>query len=129
MAANGEIYLGPAGSEILLSPYGRKLRIIPEEISRSDRTAGGKLVTDIITIKYRFELPYEMIDGDALDTILTLYGLHQSLTLLIYFSPSTYFKGESGSAPIVKMSPIQRERLVMLGNGIWSDTSLTLEEI
>lgn len=129
MAANGEIYLGPSGSEVLLSPFGRKLRIIPEALGRSDRTAGGKLVTDLIAVKYKFEMPYEMIDGTALTTILTLYDLHESLTLLIYTSPTTYFLSDTGSAPIVKMSTIERERLLLLGDGIWSGVSLTLEEI
>jgi hypothetical protein len=126
---NGDIYLGQAGSEILLTPYGLRMVIKTNEIARSGRTAGGKLVTDVAAIKYQFELPYDAIDGDKLDEIVTLYDLHADLTLKAYLSDSAYFLSETGLAPVVKMSPIDRERLIMLGTGLWTGVSLTLEEV
>lgn len=129
MALAGEIYLGQSGNELLLSAYGRELSIKPIEISRSGRTVGGTLKTDIVTVKYQFELAYSAINGDELQDIIDLYDLKEPLTLLSYTSPSTYFLSESGAAPIVRVNPVQRKRLLLLGSGLWSGTSLILDEI
>ena len=128
--ANGEIYLQQSGhAATLLSAFGRKLIIKPTEISRVGRTASGRMVKDIIAVKYQFSLPYDAIDGDKLQTILTLYDLKETLTLYIYFSPTTYFLNNNGVAPVVHMSPVERERLIMLGTGIWVGTTVTLDEV
>lgn len=130
MAKKGEIYLGPAGSEGLLSAFGRSLIITPNEISRSRRMKSGRLVTDYQTTKYQFELPYELIDGNVLDGALALWGLHTTLTLKAYIASDTvYFTGESGAAPLVKLAAIKRRRVLLLGYGLWSDASLVLDEI
>lgn len=129
MAQNGDIYLGPAGSEILLSPFGRKLRIIPREIERTGLTASGRLVSDLIALKHDFEMPYSMIDGDVLTTVLNLFNMHISLTLLIYTSPTAYFLSDTGFAPIVKLRPIEREREKLIADGLWSGASLKMEEV
>ena len=127
--AKGEIYLGQSGSEILLTPFGRRLIIRPTEVSRSQRTANGRLVKDVAAVKYQFELPYNAIDGDALEDILDLYDLQEELSLLIYTSESDTFLNFDGETPTVLMSPVERERLLLLGVGIWTGVSLTLDEV
>jgi hypothetical protein len=128
MAANGDIYIGPTGNEILLSPFGRELNIIPREIKKTGETAGGILKIDIQRVKYRFELPYNLIDGDTLATLLTMQKLHSKLNLKIYYSPTTWFLNDTGAIPVVYMNPISRKRASLLGNGLWENASLILEE-
>ena len=130
MARPGDIFLGQAGYETLLTPYGRKLLIRQQEIARSGRTAGGRLVTDIVAVKYQFELPYSAIDGDKLREITTQYSLHLPLTIKIYDSNNDLFLSDTGAAPVVKMAPVDRERLLLSGNeGLWLNATLTLDEI
>jgi hypothetical protein len=84
MSQQGDIYLGTAGSETLLSPFGRKLKISDVELAREERTASGRLVKDVIATKKKFTLSYEMIDGDELETLLGLYDGYSELSLLLY---------------------------------------------
>jgi len=84
MAKKGDIYLGPAGIEQLVSPFGRKLHIGDIQIAREDRTASGRLVRDITATKKKITLAYETIDGDALAMFLALYDLQEELSILIY---------------------------------------------
>jgi hypothetical protein len=129
VASKGEIYLGPSGSETLITAFGRRLIIIPEEISRSDRTASGRLVKDIVAVKYRFEMPYSAIDGDNLQDLLDCYDLKSELSLLIYLTDTTTFLNDEGETPVVLMDPLERERLLLLGEGLWTGANLVLSEV
>jgi len=120
--------MGPSGSERYISPYGRQLIIKPIEIGRSQRTAGGTLKTDIINVKYQFELPYSMIDGTALNELLTLYNLQTALNLRIYTSPSSWFLNYDGNLPTVRVNAISRRRIILLGQGLWGDINIVLDE-
>jgi hypothetical protein len=130
MAKDGDIYIGPTGSLILLSTYGRNVTIIPDEIGRSKRTFGGTLKTDITSIKYSFKIPYGLIDGGSLSAMLTLYDLHQGLELKIYDSSTTWFLNDDDSTPVVKMNPISRNRFMSIGSvRYWKKIDLVLDEI
>lgn len=129
MAVNGDIYLGPSGAEILVSPFGRSLRIIPKEFGRADSTLVGAYKKDIVGIKYTFEMPFSLIDGDALTTLLNLYDGEAEYSLLIYLSDSETLLNYAGSTPTVIIEPIQRRRLLLAGSGLWEEVNLTLEEV
>ena len=77
----GDIYLGLADAEALVSPFGRKLQITDEEIGREQRTASGRLVRDITAVKKKIVLAYETIDGDALAAFIDLYFLYSELSI------------------------------------------------
>ena len=123
MSSKGDIYLGASGDLKLLSPYGRRLTISDTEISRSERAASGKLRKDIIAVKKRITLDYSFIDGDALETLLDIYDLQSELVLRIYTAESYY------DEYTVLMEPIDRTRVLLMADGLWSGVSVVLEEV
>lgn len=132
MSKKGDIYLGAAGSETLLSPFGRKLLIADEEIGREQRTASGRLVRDIVATKKKITLAYETIDGDDLITFLDLYDGYDELSLLIYHTDVNITTDDEGNyydQYTVLMKPISRERLLLSGDGLWSGAQIELLEV
>lgn len=123
MSSKGDIYLGASGDLKLLSPYGRRLTISDTEISRSERAVSGKLRKDIIAVKKRITLDYSFIDGDALETLLDIYDLQSELVLRIYTADSCY------DEYTVLMEPIDRTRVLLMADGLWSGVSVVLEEV
>lgn len=123
--AKGEIYLGLTGSESLLSPFGRKTTITDVEFARIERTSSSRLIKDFKegSPKKMFTLAYDMIDGDDLEDLIDLYLLHTELSLIVYTSAVLFDQYD------VVMSPLERERILLLENGLWSGVSITLEEI
>jgi hypothetical protein len=129
MPNKGDIYLGELGSETLLSAFGRTLKISDMEISREERTSSGRLVRDVTATKKKFELSYDMIDGDVLTAVLALYDLQDELSLLIYYeNTTTTGEGSSCDAYTVLMKPIDRTRILLLENGLWGSVNIVLEE-
>lgn len=134
MAKKGDIFLGAtAGAVAIMSPFGRKLTISDMELSRSERTASGKLAKDIYAVKKKITLSYETIDGDDLDTFLTLYELYDTLVLQIQHTDDP-----AGTTPepevyydeyIVMMEPIDRERLLLLDTGLWQGVKIEFNEV
>lgn len=131
MAKKGDIYLGLTGSEEKISAFGRKLLISDNKLSRQERTANGRLVEDIITTKKKITLAYETIDGDALANFLALYELESELSILIFNEDDVTTTGEGATYDQydVLMEPIDRERLLLLGEGLWSGVNIVLNEI
>ena len=128
----GDIYLGLADAEALVSPFGRKLQITDEEIGREQRTASGRLVRDITAVKKKIVLAYETIDGDALAAFIDLYFLYSELSILIYHTDvptTTDDEGQYYDQYTVLMSPIARERLLLLDDGLWSGVQIVLSEV
>lgn len=123
----GEIYLGLTGAEALLTAYDRKFSKKTIELSRSERTADGTLVTDIIAIKYQFNLSYETIDESHLDYFELLYNLQQDLSLIVYSSDT------NSDTYSVKMQPYDQNRLLLFGaadgGAVWQGVNIILEEI
>jgi hypothetical protein len=132
-AQKGDIYLGTLGSEELLSPFGRKLIITPTELSREERTASGRLVKDIIATKHRFTLAYECITGTALEQFLDFYAVGGEMSLLIFTdsnsTTTTPEPEENYDNYTVLMEPIERERLLLLDDGLWSGVNIILNEV
>jgi hypothetical protein len=132
-AQKGDIYLGTLGAEELLSPFGRKLTITDTELSREERTASGRLVKDVIATKKKFTLVYETITGTALEQFLDLYAVGGEMSLLIFtdsnLTTTTPEPEENYDNYTVLMEPIERERLLLLDDGLWSGVNVVLEEI
>ena len=129
---NGDIYLGLADAEALMSPFGRKLQITDEEIGREQRTASGRLVRDITAVKKKIVLTYDTIDGDALTAFIDLYFLYSELSILIYHTDvptTTDDEGNYYDQYTVLMSPIARERLLLLDDGLWTGVQIILSEV
>ena len=128
----GDIYLGLADAEALVSPFGRKLSITDEEIGREQRTASGRLVRDITAVKKKIVLAYETIDGDALTAFLDLYFLYSELSILIYHTDvptTTDDEGNYYDQYTVLMSPIARERLLVTSDGLWTGVNVELRQV
>lgn len=123
--ALGDIKLGVAGSEVLLSPYGRTFSITDIEFSRIERTSSCRLIKDIKegSPKKQFTLSYDTIDGDALFTFLDLYDLEQVLSLVIFTDISSFEQFD------VVIEPINRERVYLLNTGLWGGVSIVLNEV
>lgn len=126
----GEIYLTiydtaatTTYTPVLLDAVGRKFSEDIIEISRKDRTANGRLVIDIINTKKKFTLAYETIDGASITEFENYYNLQSQLQLTIYSSDIAY------DEYIVIMSPYNKTRWILTGNGLWTGVSFEFEEV
>lgn len=120
--SKGDISLGAESSEVLLSPYGRTLTINEEEVSRQMRTVDGTLKKDILYVKKSFTLSYNLITGTSLTAIMNIYdNTTQPLNLII----------DNGGTPdeyTVYMKPVNRSRVILQDDGLWSGVSINLVE-
>jgi hypothetical protein len=124
--ARGDIYLGELGEEVLLPPIGRTFEEGMIEGKREDRTVSGRLVTDIYWSKKTFTLDYsDLIDGDVVEIIQTLYSLRKPLSLIVYYTddnPTSY--------TVMMTKPIRKKRVLITStNQLWSGVSVELEEV
>lgn len=119
-----DIYLGLiSGIEYLLPMGGRTFREGFIELSRSDRTASGRAVKDIIALKKRFTCTYEMISENDLQTILTLYLLETELQLTIRRFDDTVDKYT------ILLIPFDYERILITNGGLWGNVLLEMEQV
>jgi len=118
-----DIYLGPSGSERLLSMFGRKFNISPIELKREDRTADGTLVQDIYAKKNVFTLNYSIMDQSTLDDFQDLYDLETSLSLKVRNNSMGL------DSYTVIMRPFARDRFKMLPNALWGNVTVILEQV
>lgn len=125
MAANGEIYIKTVEdlSFQLVSAFGRRLTISDTEISKSERTASGKYVKDVVTAPRKITLSYDAIDGSELGKFLSAYESFEEIILRVYTSDINY------TDYTVLMEPISRERLVLLDDGLWGNVAIEFNEI
>lgn len=120
--SKGDISLGAESSEVLLSPFGRKLNIQYVETSREARTVNGSMKKDVMYVKHSFALAYGIITGTALTAILDIYNnTVQPLNLII----------DNGGTPdeyTVFMKPVNRTRVILQSDGLWSGVIVNLVE-
>jgi hypothetical protein len=128
---NGDIYLDGT----LLTAFGRTYSESVIEISRGDRTASGKKVSDIIATKKRFELSYSYIDGDELKVFEDFYNENSEHTLEIYRKDNETTTTTTTDDPdyhetyTVLMEPIDKTRVLLLGEGLWGGVKIVFEEV
>lgn len=123
--AKGELKLGILGSETTLSAFGRTFTITDIEFARIENTASCRLVKDIRegSPKKQFTLDYNLIDGSDLEDYLDLYALNQELSLHVYTTDIAFDQYN------VVMAPIERERVLLQGDGLWSGVTIVLNEV
>ena len=121
MSVRGDIYLGASGSEILVSPFGRRFTKTPIESTREERTTGGTLKKDVMYIKHDFSLNYSIITGTALAEFQTIFDLDSELSLI-------YWEGTTQFTHSVYMEPFRRRRTILLDDGLYSGVNIKLTE-
>lgn len=123
VTGKGSIYLGPLGSEIFLTPYGRTFTEKNLEISREERAADGTLRRDIIATKKEFTLEYSYMDGDWVEIVEGIYNLKAVLSLKLYYVDNVFSRYD------VLMDPITKRRELLLGDGLWSGITILLKQV
>ena len=119
-----EIYLGEKdGFLILLPAEGRTYQEGESQLSRTERTASGRLVRDVISTKKTFNLNYSLIDDTELIKILEIYELEGEVTLQIKRMDGVV------NTHTVLMEPFDRERVLATGNGLWRNVSISMREV
>lgn len=122
--SEGRIWLGLAGSEILLSNIDRTFIEEDTEILKESRAASGKLVFDIIAVKKHFEIDYVTVTDDVLETLKQIYSYHDILSLKIERKNGTV------DTYSVRLKPFSRKRvLTSKKEWLWGDIKLILDEI
>ena len=122
--ALGELYLGLSiGSLQLLTAFSREFRTGNIQLSRSERTASGKMVRDIIATKKKFTLSYDLIDGEELDVFKDLYNEDAELAFRVFISDVDYLDY------VILMDPLDWDRVLMFDTGLWSNVEVSLVEV
>lgn len=122
--ARGELYLGTnTGNLQLLVAFSRTFDIKDILLSREARTASARLVRDVIATKKEFNLGYDLIDGTDLAVYTGLYALNTELLFRVY-TDATNFDDYT-----VLMSPITKRRVLMSGDGLWTNVRIRLREV
>jgi len=121
--AVGDLYLGLAGSEILLHRAGYAFRESDTEISVEARAADGTLLSDLTAVKKHFEVPYTFIEDDDLTAILALYALSSELNFKITR------KDLSVDQYTVMLRPMARKRELVRDIILWSELVIVLDEV
>jgi len=121
------VKLGLSGSEQSLTPLSRRFQEAIEEISRTRRTASGKLKKQIIGYKRIFTLSYGVLDQSSFETLTGYYETHiadgDNLSLI-------YETGD-GSLDTVEVSPSPPQYTTHSSRRHWlyRDFSMRLEEV
>jgi hypothetical protein len=117
-----KIFLGYEGVVTELTAYGRTYSESWVEISRTDRTASGRLVQDITAKKKRFTLDYDLIPHTELEDIAEYYAFDDELQLIVNRPDDTQ------DTYTVIMRPFDQERARAKG-AHWSGVSIEMEEV
>lgn len=121
------VELGLSGSEVDLPAEGRQLQIEYEEISRTRRTASGKLKKHIIGRKRIFTLRYSSATSSLFNTLTGLYETHidTGSNLSLIYSTNT------GAQQTVEVSPSPPSYTQGAPRREWlyRDFSMRLEEV
>jgi hypothetical protein len=128
MAQKGDLYLIYNSGEhaTTLSPFSRTYQITDTEpIIREARTASGRLVRDVGVTKKTFTVSWDALDGDKFDELLLIYTsqLNELLKVKLYD-----YTGASAVVYYVRLMPLDRTRLLLMGN-IWKNVTLVMDEI
>lgn len=117
------IWLGREGVEEKLLRGGVTLTESEIEITREDRTASGKMVFDIITVKKLFTISYNIIRRKQLEQLERLYNLQEVLSLKI--------ERENGDIDQydVRFRPFERSIYKRPEQWLYRDITVELEEI
>jgi len=116
------IWLGVKNAEELISNV-TTLSEEEFEIKRENRTASGKLVVDIIAVKKKFTLNYNMLINEELDQLIRLYKIQGTKSLVVQRKDGT--KNQYN----VFFQPFARENFMRADEWHFSGVSIVLEEV
>jgi len=120
---NGDLYLGTTTLLLqLLTPFGRTFRTGIIKLFREERTASGRLVRDVYATKKIFTLSYSMIDGDELEIFENLLAEDSELIFRSY--TKTGYTDYT-----VLIDPFEKERLLLLAEGLYGNVEIVLNEV
>lgn len=119
----GRIWLGSRGSEKLLPSLNRRYYEEDMEIAKTARTASGRLVTDVITVKKVIKIIYGTMKDSDLALLRQIYGFNGPMSLKVERSDGGI------NSYTVKMSPFSRQRLILATRWYWEGVTIQLEEI
>ena len=119
MATAGDILIGA----VTLSPFGRTFTEGLIELSRTDRTASGRLVKDVYATKRILTLEYDVITNAALEQYATIYTAGGELIL------TEYYTSLLSNVYTVLMEPYDKTRLILLDSGLWVGFAATFNEV
>lgn len=121
--SKADLYLGTSTATLqLLTAFDRTYKVSNMEQSRKGRTASGRLVKDIISVKKQFSIAYKLIDDSELQKYIDLYAEDSSLVFRDV--------NDSGYTDYtVLMDPIDYERIIASADGLWGNVQITLSEV
>jgi len=122
MSLKGDLYLGAAGAEVKLSPFGRQFSISTEEANRQERSANGTLKKDRLYVKHNFSISYTVITGNAVSDFESIFALDQPLVFLVYTADGVY------DTYSVYMDAFEKTRMVLIADGLWGGVNIRLHE-
>lgn len=119
----GDIYLEHNERQIKLPSVGRKLSWKYIESVRSDETANGRLVEDIIWRKKEWTINYEIMMGEFLEAMVELYESGDFLILIIVNRDGSVDKHK------VKMKLNPPARWKIIGPWYWQGGTIELRQV
>ena len=111
----------------LMTPFGRTYSEGIIELSRKDRTANARLVIDIINKKKKFTVKYSEIIWSDLNELIYFYD--SQINRRMYLVLTVEYTDTEIESYNVLMSPIDYERQLVTGDGLWRDITVQFEEL
>lgn len=118
-----KIWLGRAGAEVLMPRLNRTFNEQDIEISVKSRTASGRYVEDVTTVKKNFTISYGTMKEADLEILKELYRIGTILSLKVQRSNGVI------ETYTVKMNPFSRQRLKIASNWYYDGVTILLEEV
>ena len=119
----GSLYLGLPGQEIELPAPGRTVIPSEEEIEKKVVAIDGTICSDLVGVRPIWNIQYEIQTGPDIETLLSLYRLHEDLNFIEV--------GRDGTVNeyTVIMSPVARTRYRTAAEWLWKGISFRLEAV
>ena len=115
MTSEKSIYLGG-----VIIPYPNEFYIMTFNIERSDRTASGRLVKDIVTVKRQFTLRYRNLSGSEMALFSSLKAKNEFLVL-------KWYENDEQKSAVVWLNELPGSMVTIVPEE-WEDVTIELEE-
>jgi hypothetical protein len=113
------------GLTVSLPAEGRKVTIGEVDQERQGRVSSGNLVSDLLKSKIKFTIKFEELDGSIVKTLVELRKTNNDITMLFQ---ETY-TGALDLYTVRIVAPFDRTRLSAIGEGIYEDITIEIEEV
>ena len=95
------------------------------EQERTGRVSSGTLATDVLTSKSKYTITYELLDAPILANLVLLRKSNNDLEM--QYQETYTSEVETKTVRIV--APIERIRFLAIGDGVYSDVKIEIEEV